>query len=113
MPSSGASRCSAGNKPCVICRTNTRPNRGGAFNPFAIGKEAGDIGEQPTWWHAESPGRISFLPHESGCPLQPLRRIGTVIDLFGRLDVVEKVSINDRLPCGGDRGKQDRCAGRI
>jgi len=42
MPSSGASRCSARNKFCLIRRTDARANRSGAFKPVCEWKEAGD-----------------------------------------------------------------------
>jgi len=55
----------------------------------------------------------SLCPHECYRTKQPLRRIGTVIGLLRRFDVVEKGSIYNRLPRGGDRGKQDRSARRV
>ena len=53
------------------------------------------------------------LPHKSGRPNQPLRRIGPVIGLLRRLDVVEKGPVDNRLPRGSDWRKQDRSARRV
>jgi hypothetical protein len=52
-------------------------------------------------------------PPRGSRPRQPHRRIGAVVGLFRRLDVVEKVSINHGVPRGSDRGKQDRSAGGV
>ena len=53
------------------------------------------------------------LPHKSGRPNQPLRRIGPVIGLLRRLDVVEEVPVRNGLSCGSDWSKQDGSARRV
>ena len=53
------------------------------------------------------------LARQSGCPNQTPGRIGAVVTLLRRLDVVEKAPIGRRLPRGSHWGKQDRCAGRV
>lgn len=38
---------------------------------------------------------------------QPLRGIGLMVALLSRLNVVEELSVNHSLPCGGDGSKQN------